>query len=267
MPEHAHDAETIARTLLEHRDRSTPNPVQPGGAPFDAAIAYAAQAAMERILVEERGYRPIGYKIAATNAASRHHLKIAGPFYGRLYDKLSTPSPAALAFTPNFLRVHEPEIALEIGRDLRPEDAPFDAVAIMRATHAVLPAIEIIGTWYTPWTQAGAANLIADNAAHGHWIFGAATTAWQDLDLLEARISLSINGGLVAAGQVRNVDDGAFGAAAWLANALAAAGRTLKAGEFVTTGSVTAPQPVAAGQSVSADFGPLGNIVLTLDGH
>jgi len=54
------------------------------------------------------------------------------------------------------------------------------------------------------------------------------------------------------------VDGGAFGAAAWLANALAAEGRALRAGAFVITGSVTPPVPVRARQSVRADFGPLG---------
>ena len=61
-----------------------------------------------------------------------------------------------------------------------------------------------------------------------------------------------------------NVDGGAFGAAAELANTLAARGRRLAAGDFITTGSVTTPVPVVAGQAVVADFGPLGRVELAL---
>lgn len=38
--------------------------------------------------------------------------------------------------------------------------------------------------------------------------------------------------------------------------------RALKRGDYITTGSVTAPIPVEPGQHVVADFGPLGRIEL-----
>ena len=44
------------------------------------------------------------------------------------------------------------------------------------------------------------------------------------------------------------------------ANALAATGRGLKAGDYVTTGTTTQPVPAAAGQTVLADFGALGRV-------
>ena len=81
---------------------------------------------------------------------------------------------------------------------------------------------------------------------------------------MDGPISLSINDEVVATGRGRNVDDGAFGATAWLANRLAEKGRALKAGDYVTTGSVTPPVPVQAGQKVFADFGPLGNVTFRI---
>jgi 2-keto-4-pentenoate hydratase len=211
------------------------------------------------------GYKAIGYKIAATNPASRAHLKIAAPFHGRLYDKLTMTSPAAVGEFP-FLRVHEPEIAIQIDRDLDPARAPFSADQIAAATSAVLPAIEIIGTPFEPWAQAGAPNLVSDNAAFGYWIMGTPVRDWSGIDLLDGAVALTINGQVKATGKGRNVDDGAFGASAWLANALAARGRGLKAGDYITTGSVTPPIPVAQGQHVIADFGPLGRVELRTSG-
>ena len=68
----------------------------------------------------------------------------------------------------------------------------------------------------------------------------------------------------MATGTGRNVDGGAFAATAWLANMLAAKGQVLKAGDYVTTGSVTPPMPVKADERVVADFGRLGRVELRI---
>jgi 2-keto-4-pentenoate hydratase len=262
MADSFRELERHARKLLDHRMHRTPNPVLPEHERLsDLAWAYAVQDAGDGILRQSTGWKCIGYKIAGTNPASRAHLKIEAPFFGRLYDGMTSVSPALVADT-GFLRVHEPEIALEMARDLGLAEAPFDAARIAAATAAVLPAIEIIGTPFTPWAQAGAANLVADNAAHGHWIRGKPLRDWSGLDVMDGAVTLSIDGKVKATGKGRNVDNGPFGAAAWLANALAEKGRALKRGDYITTGSVTAPIPVEPGQHVVADFGPLGRIEL-----
>ncbi|MBL8380471.1 MAG: hypothetical protein JNM79_21560 [Burkholderiales bacterium] len=261
------DISDRARLLLEHRLRGEAIALDANWtAPPDMAVAYAIQRAGETLFTGSHGYRAIGYKIAGTNPAARAHLKIDAPFYGRLYDRMASAAPTVLEARPDFFRVHEAEIALVMARDLAPDQAPFDAATIEAATRAILPAVEIIGTHFNPWTQAGAPNLASDNAAFGHWIFGAAITGWSKLDLMNGEVRLLIDGAPAATGYGRNVDDGPFGACAWLANALVAAGRTLKAGEDVTTGSTTPPVPVAAGQRVVADFGPLGQVEFRIGG-
>ena len=261
MPDDEFDIIARARELFRHRQCASVFPVPPiADSPADMATAYAVQDALDTIFRGERGYRAIGYKIAATNPASRVHLQIDAPFFGRLYDGMASGSPCVLPFASDFLRVHEPEVAIEIGRDLMVSEAPFDAAEIEAATRAVLPAIEIIGTYFDPWTKAGAANLASDNAAFGHWIMGVPVTSWSGLDLLDGPVTISIDGEVRATGKGRNVDDGAFGATAWLANALAVRGIGLKAGDYVTTGSVTPPIPVQPGQRVRADFAGLGSV-------
>ena len=259
------DIEAAARLLIEHRDHQTPHPVVSiRFAPPDLATAYRIQSAFETILVQERGDRAIGYKIGATNQVARTHLKIQAPFFGRLYHSITSASPAHLPNAPGFFRAHEPEIALQIDRDLPPTQAPYTAEQIAAATRAVLPVIEVVGSCFTPWAEAGAPNLAADNAAHGYWVTGTPTTNFAGLDLLSITVSLSVNGTVVATGEGRNVDGGPFGAAAWLANTLAAMGRGLKAGDFISTGTVMPPYPTGAAQDVVADFGPLGRVALRI---
>ncbi len=253
--------EVRAREMLAHRAAGRVHPAQPEGARFDdIETAYLIQHAGDRILKEEQGYRQIGYKIAAPNAGARQLLGVAEPFFGRIYDKMSSASPAALPSGAGFFHVYEPEIALEIGRELDPAKGPYDAAAIEAHTRAVLPAIEIIGTFFSPWNGVGGANLISDNAGLGHWIFGEGVADWSGIDLMNGHASITINGEERATGQGSNVDGGVFGATAWLANALNMRGLTLKAGDYVTAGSVTPPQPAMPGQHVVADFGDLGRV-------
>ena len=261
------DINERARLLLEHRRRGEAIALDANwAAPLDMAVAYAIQRVSETLLTGSHGYRAIGYKIAGTNPAARAPLKIDAPFYGRLYDRMASAAPTVLEARPDFFRVHEAEIALVMARDLDPDQAPFDAATIKAATHANMPAVEIIGTHFNPWTQAGAPNLASDNAAFGHRVFGTAITDWSKLDLMNGEVRLPIDGAPAATGYGRKVDNEPFGACAWLANALAAAGCTLKAGEYVTTGSTTPPAPVAAGQRVVADFGPLGRVEFGIGG-
>jgi len=252
-----------ARKLLDHRTRCIPNPVLPPSERLaDFALAYAIQDAADTILRAECGYTSIGYKIAASNQVARTHLGIDTAFHGRLYRQMVSASPAEVPFVADFFKAYEPEIGLLIGRDLDPAHAPFDAAMIEAATAAVLPAIELVGSWFVPWTGAGAPNLIADNAAFAHWIPGEPIHDWSGLDLLDAPITLHVNGEPRGTGTGRNVDGGAFGATAWLANTLAAKGYALRAGDYVTTGIVMPPVAVAAGDHAIADFGPLGRIEL-----
>lgn len=204
----------------------------------------------------------IGYKIAGTNDAARKPLKIAEPFYGRLYDAQTSRSPASLPNETGFFRLIEPEIAVQIDRDLDPAEAPFCAEMIEQATRAIVPAIEIIGTRFTPWTQGGALNFASDNAVHGHWIMGMPVTDWSNFDLMDDPIELQVDGEVTGTGSGRNVDDGAFGATAWLANAMAARGRGFKASDYITTGSVTPPMPIDAQRTIVANFGALGSVEL-----
>ncbi|MBI1893372.1 MAG: hypothetical protein HYS14_04600 [Candidatus Rokubacteria bacterium] len=55
-------------------------------------------------------------------------------------------------------------------------------------------------------------------------------------------------------------------ALAWLANELPKWGRSLKAGEFVTTGTCTDIYVAKAGDNIQADFGTLGSVEVVFDG-
>lgn len=263
------DHAATARQLLANRASGAAIGVgvwaDSGSAPSSEADGYAVQAAMtaERVA---GGATPIGYKIGATNQGARDLLRIATPFYGRLYRETTVEGADEIALNPAYHKVAEPEVALRIAHDLDPDAAPFTAEAIRAATDALMPAIEVIGCCFDPWVEAGSATLIADNGAHGSWIVGAPIADWSGFDPLESLITVTRAKAEPATGKGAAVDGGPFGATAWLANKLAEQGLSLKAGDVVSTGTVTPPIPLAAGDEIVCDYGALGTVRLTLSG-
>lgn len=262
----APDPMAIADLLIARRDSQSPLPVADVPGPLDHATAYQVQAAVAARRSERNGWRVAGYKIGATNPAARAMLKIDQCFFGRLFDATNHDSPATLPAAPGFWHVYEPEIAIELSRDLPATGAPFTPDDLRAATRAIMPVIEVVGTGYTPWTETGVPLLIADNAIHGHLVMGRPVHDFAGLDLMELAVTLRINGVVAGTGRGGNVDGGPFGVAAWLANALAAQGYALRAGDRITTGTTMPPPPIGSNQDVLADFGPLGQVSLRIGG-
>ncbi|MEM1300238.1 MAG: hypothetical protein AAGH68_13275 [Pseudomonadota bacterium] len=234
-----------------------------GLAPSDETQGYAAQAAMAQLLTEA-GQTCIGYKIGATNATARGMLGVETPFYGRLWSGQTVDAPQTLDFKPWLHRVAEPEVAIRMAQDVSALDGPVDADTIRAATAEVLPVVEIVATPFSPWMQAGAPNIVADNGAHGIWIKGEGRADWPGFDALELPVTARRTAGDDHHGKGGAVDGGCFGAAAWLANKLAEHGQILKAGDYVSTGTATPPIPLVVGDLLSCDFGDLGGLEVTV---
>lgn len=252
-----------ARTLIALREAGGTGPLPEP--PADPAEAYRLQFAAERTLAAEKGFEPIGWKIGATNAGARAAFKLDDQFLGRLYRQMTVASPARLPSAPGFYRAYEAEFVIELGADLDPGKAPFDAAAVRAATKRIGCAIEMVGSYIPMAPPHGVASLIADFAGNAHWIPGPMTADFASLDLDAATVAFSLDGEKKAEGKGANVDDGPFGATAWLANALAKMGRSLRAGDVITTGTAIAPVPFAGdGKTAVADFGALGKVEVTI---
>lgn len=162
---------------------------------------------------------------------------------------------------PDFFKAYEPEIGIPIARDLDKSKGPFDATAIEAATEAVLPAIELVGSHFTPWTEAGAPNSISDNAAIAHWITGESIRDWSGQDPLDAPINLHIDGGLRGTGKGCNVDGGAPSGPprGWRMRSPKRA-KACVPGNYIATGIVMPPVAIESGQHAVVNFGRLGRV-------
>ena len=129
----------------------------------------------------------------------------------------------------------------------------------MRAAVAsVHPAIEVPDSRYTDWLSMKAPDLIGDNAIGCLLCLGPAAADGLDRDLAGQPVIVRVNGEVVSEGAGRNVLGDPWNVMVWLANHLGARGLTLEAGHVVTTGSAADVVQCQPGDTVTAEFGPIG---------
>jgi 2-keto-4-pentenoate hydratase len=226
-----------------------------------SAQGYAAQAQLPTV----SGREVLGWKIAATSANGQAHINVSGPLAGRLLSGQVFESGTTVPSAYNRMRVAEPEFAFAMAQDLPPQAAPYTQQQVMAAVGSLHPALEIPDSRLEPFTAAGEAQLLADNACARHFVLGpAAPDVWRDLDLS----SYPVHARVEHENQLKYTRDGTGGnvlgdpriALTWLANQLSSLGITLQKGHVVTTGTCMVPLELQPGDSASADFGPLGRI-------
>lgn len=231
-------------------------PLDPASLPPDLTVAegYATQRAfLERRLPGEGD--PVGYKVGFTSEATRSDLSVDAPTYGRV--PADTVREDRRFDTDDLVEPRvEPEIAVLLGADLSPPVSRADVVA---ATRLVVPAVEVVDSRIRDW-ELTAPTAVADNSLAARLLPGDRPTTG-DVDLVREGVELLVDGERRATGTGAAVLGHPAEAVAWLARALSARGDALRAGDVVTTGSITEPVPVAAGETVVARFSSLGSVV------
>ena len=231
--------------------------------PSTAAQGYAAQAQLPAV----SGRQVVGWKIAATSANGQAHINVAGPLAGRLLSGQVFDSGATVPSAGNRMRVAEPEFAFVMAQDLPPQTQPLTPHQVMAAVASLHPAIEVPDSRLDPFSAAGEAQLLADNACARHFVLGpAAPDSWRELDLSTYPVTACVDHG----NHLRYTRDGTGGqvlgdpriALTWLAHRLSSLGLTLHKGQVVTTGTCMVPLQIEPGDSVSADFGLLGHVTM-----
>ena len=261
-PSHSPSAQQAAQEIWAHWQSGQVLSALPDACrPMTSAQGYAAQAQLPTV----SGREVLGWKIAATSANGQAHINVGGPLAGRLLSGQVFESGTTVPSAYNRMRVAEPEFAFAMAQDLPPQVAPYTQQQVMAAVGSLHPALEIPDSRLEPFTAAGEAQLLADNACARHFVLGpAAPDVWRDLDLS----SYPVHARVEHENQLKYTRDGTGGnvlgdpriALTWLANQLSSLGITLQKGHVVTTGTCMVPLELQPGDSASADFGPLGRI-------
>jgi 2-keto-4-pentenoate hydratase len=223
---------------------------------LDLADAYRIQA-LQIDTWEQNGRTVVGRKIGLTSPAMQRQMRVTQPDHGVLRDDMVLADRAAVPVGAFIAPRVEPEIALVLGRDLSGPGCTVAAAAA--AVDHVLPSLEIIDSRIADW-RISIGDTIADNASSGAAVLGDAPVRLGDRDLRLVGCNLYRDGALIATGAGGAVFGNPLRSLAWLANTLAEFGVTLRAGQVVLPGSVTAAQPVSAGQTWTAAFAGIGTV-------
>jgi 2-keto-4-pentenoate hydratase len=230
-------------------------------APQSEAEGYRIQHAVHDLLSSDYGPK-VGHKIGCTSAVMQQYLRIPHPCSGGVFRNGIHPSGAMLRHG-DFVRVGvECEIAVRLGRDLEPSEAPFTADSVAQAIEAYLPAIEIVDDRYADWLSIGAPTLVADDFFAAGCVLGPPVSRASAPDLLQLTGRALINGVEAGRGTGADVLGHPHHALAWFANHLAADGHGVRAGEFVLTGSLVQTLWLGAGDLAVMDLSGLGAVAV-----
>ena len=233
--------------------------------PKNLEEAYAAQVVFHRLRTGTEAPSLEGYKIAATSKAIQEQVGLREPFLGAILPGMLHYSPYALSFADYQQLGVECEIAVELGTDLRPADAPFDREAAAAAVCAVQPAFEMLDMRNCNLRGIDATSSITDNAMISGVVLGPRTDAWRECGIGDLAGRLSVNGEPRGEGNTRDALGHPLEGLAWIANHLAGRGLALHAGMVVITGSIIATQFPGVGDRVVYEVEKLGRVELRVD--
>jgi 2-oxo-3-hexenedioate decarboxylase len=244
------------RLIVAERERVAIAPFTDTNPELDTETAYLAQRAFVQARLDA-GERVVGAKLGLTSKVKQAAMGVDSPLSGVVTSGMLAPFGAPIELSGFIHPRVEPEIAFVLARDV---EAPATVSSVLAATESVCGAIDILDSRYEDFRFA-LPDVIADNASAARFLVGPRSVPPRDLeDLRLIGCVLRANGGVAATAAGASVMGHPAASVAWLANQLAERAEVLKAGWTVFSGGLTAPIPLSAGSSVSAEFDGLGTV-------
>ncbi|MCL4799214.1 MAG: 2-oxo-hepta-3-ene-1,7-dioic acid hydratase [Burkholderiales bacterium] len=217
--------------------------------------AYAIQSLVNEVKVAA-GSKVIGNKIGLTSKAMQQSSQIDEPDYGVLHDYMVIEDGAKVPFERFIVPRVEPELVFVLGRPLKGPGVGL--LDVLRATEYVVPAIEIIDARVQ--NPRKIFDTVADNGAAAGLVIGGRPVGPMEVDLRWVSALLCRNADIEETGVAAGVLGHPAVAIAWLANKVGRFGTVLEPGRVMLSGSFTRPVWAQKGDTLRADFGPLGSL-------
>lgn len=246
----------IAQVLLAgERNRTEVAQFSASHPDLDVRTAYAAQRAFVQAKLDA-GEQLVGYKLGLTSRNKQRAMGVDCPLYGRVTSSMLATYGDPIPFDRFIHPRVESEIAFLLKQDVT---APATVSSVLAATDVVFGAVDVLDSRYEGF-KFTLEDVVADNASAGAFYLGPVARPATELrlDLLGCIVRVDGEVTMTAAGAA--VMGHPAAAVAWLANQLALEGESLKAGQLIFSGGVTAPVPVVPGGSVTFEFDGLGVI-------
>ncbi|GGE60825.1 2-keto-4-pentenoate hydratase [Priestia taiwanensis] len=218
--------------------------------------AYFIQLEVAKQKLEE-GRRVIGKKVGLTSKAMQIMLGVDEPDYGHLFDDMLIENNESVSMGNLISPKVEAEIGFMLKEDLVGPNVTY--IDVLMATDYVVPTIEVIDSRIRDW-KIRLIDTVADNGSSAKVVVGDKSRAIDELDLRNTSMTLYKNSHIVETGAGAAALGHPAHAVAWLANKLHTFNRSLKAGELILPGALSAAVPVKKGDQIVATFGGLGSV-------
>ena len=247
-------ADILENAQKEHK-QATPFSQTFPAITIDDSYAISAEVARRKIAA---GAKLIGHKVGLTSKAMQRSSMIDEPDYGYILDDQMIGDGAKVLHANCCKPRVEVELAFVMGKRL--EGPGVGLADVLRATEYVIPAIEIVDARLADPRKI--VDTVADNGAAAGIALGGRPVGPLDVDLRWVGGIMYKNSEIEETGLAAGVLGHPALGVAWLANKICQLGHALEPGHIVLAGSFTRVVFAQKGDTIHADYGPLGGIAI-----
>ncbi len=252
-------AERIVESRLAHR---LLEPLPEALRPVDEAAGYATQDAAHELLTAAGRGEVVGQKVGCTSLVMQQNLGIDAPCAGAVFGPSVHRGEGRFAQHGEVKVGVECEVAVWLGADLPLGETGFTREQAIAAIESCCVSIEVVEDRYAGFATLGVPTLIADDFFNAAVVLGEPVTDFNPADLRGVTGATIVNGEVVGKGVGTDLLGDPLNVLVWLATHAAQRGKPLRAGEFVTLGSMVTPHWINPGEraTVVVRNEPLGEV-------
>lgn len=254
--------ETLSQELAQAWKTRGTVPLPPAAdSPQSRAEAFEIQERIEALL----GENIVGWKVGASTKAVQvlegHDGPVVGWLMGsRIYENGSEVQRAMY----DGYKI-ECEFAFRFLEDVTPRENSYtredlDPIIVLH------PGLEISGSrWVVDGRKVTTYDCIADSGTGAGYVTSSDIADWRDLDLEHMQITARIDGAEPIQMYTGDYRCDPADIVVETINGLSARGRGVSKGDLISTGSLTLPTPLRAGQKYVGQFGDLATLSVTIE--
>ena len=204
------------------------------------------------------GWRPIGFKIGATNKEIMKILKAKEPFYSYIFEEQTFKSKKKLKFTPNILGI-ELEVAYNINKEI------FNVRVnkkeqLKKYINGIVPAFELVGFRQRLKKINFVGQAVVDYGLNISFVKSKMYKIKNILEFQSKTKITNLSNKKVYLGHTKNVLGNPINSLFWLIKKLQNRGIFLKDDFWVTTGSTTSIVPVKKKEKFIGEILSIGKV-------
>jgi 2-keto-4-pentenoate hydratase len=232
--------------------------VFPGPMPADLESAYRCQ----DFAIASWGDRIVGWKVGWIPLPFSDRLgeqRLVGPIFSAGLQRSNGIQPAnAPVFSSGFAAI-EAEFVFHLAHDPTP-GGEWTAERAAELVDRVHIGIEIASSPLRPINELGATAVVSDFGNNAGLLLGPEVVDWRTRAPESLTVECRIEGRTVGRGSAASVAGGPLAALAFALRCNEARGRSLRAGDYVTTGATTGIHDISVGQRAEAVFAGIGSL-------